>query len=227
MELELDLREYIHIIQKRFWLIVIITVLAMLTSGVISYYVLDPIYQASTTIMVGKPQSESELGQLQLQDLNLNLRLAKTYGEIVKSRSVSQEVIREMNLDLTPEQLTSKTTVDLVRDTEFITIKVTDTDPQLAADIANNLSKTFKKYVMQIMRVDNVQVLDAAVVPMSPIKPRKQLNIAIAGVLGLMFSLFLVFLMEYLDNTIKTPEDIQRHLNLNIIGAIPAMREED
>ena len=77
-----------------------------------------------------------------------------------------------------------------------------------------------------MMKVDNVQVLDDAVVPETPIKPRPALNIAIAGVLGMMVSIFVVFLLEYLDNTIKTPEDIEKHLGLSVIGVIPMMQDD-
>jgi len=72
-ELEIDLREYIHIIQKRLWLIILVTVLAVAASGVISFFVLNPVYQASTTVMVGKPASYADGSQIQMQDLTLNL----------------------------------------------------------------------------------------------------------------------------------------------------------
>ncbi|QUH19077.1 YveK family protein [Alkaliphilus sp. B6464] len=225
-EMELDLREYIYMIKKRLWFIILITILAITSSGMVSFFVLDPIYQATTTVMVGKPVSYAEGSQLQIQDLNLNQRLARTYGEIVQSRVVSEEVIFQLGLDITPGQLKEKTSVNLVKDTEFITISVTDTNPEKAANIANNLAEVFKKQVMDMMRVDNVQVLDDAVVPTSPIKPNKIMNMAIAGVLGMMVSLFIVFLLEYMDNTIKSPEDISRHLGLNVIGTIPMMEDE-
>lgn len=226
VEMEIDIRELIYIMKRRLWFIVLATILAILASGIVSFFVLDPIYQASTTIMVGKSSGYGDSSQLQIQDLNLNQRLAKTYGQIVKSRGVSEEVIDHLGLNITPEQLKAKTTVSQVNDTEFITISVTDTNPEEAASIANKLSEVFKKKVMEIMRVDNVQVLDDAVVPKFPIKPRIAINIAIAGVLGFMISIFVAFLLEYMDNTIKSPEDIQRHLQLNIIGTIPMMPEE-
>jgi len=225
-EIELDLREYMYIIKKRIWFIILVTILAVVSSGVISFFVLQPVYQASTTVMVGKPANYADGSQLQIQDLNLNQRLAKTYGEIVKSRGVSESVISQLNLNITPDQLKGKTAVKLVSDTEFITISVTDTDPQKAANIANKLASVFKTRVMNMMRVDNVQVLDDAVVPTSPIKPNKMMNMAIAGVLGMMISLFVVFLLEYMDNTIKSPEDIQKHLGLSVIGTVPMMPDE-
>ncbi len=226
-EVELDLKELIYIIRERLWFIIFITILAVGASATISYFVLEPVYRASTTLMVGKPpEYYMDSTQLQIQDLNLNQRLARTYGEIVKSRGVSELVISRLELNLTPEQLKNKTSVDLVKDTEFITISVTDTNPEQAAIIANKVAEIFQDRVIEMMKVDNVQVLDSAIVPKSPIKPRPQLNIAIAGVLGIMLSVFIVFLLEYLDNTIKTPEDIEKYLGLNVIGIIPVMQDD-
>jgi capsular polysaccharide biosynthesis protein len=161
------------------------------------------------------------LNQIQLSDINVNISLAETYSEIIKSRRVASRVIDEMNLDISYEGLRNITEVSLVRDTEFINIKVQNPNPEQARDIANKLAEVFQEEVVEIMNVDNVKILDKAVTPTSPIKPNKMMNIAIAGVLGLMLSVGLVFLIEFLDKTIKTPEDIERYLNLSIIGAIP------
>ena len=222
-EAELDLKEIMHIIRKRLWFIVLVTILAVGAGGVISLFVLEPVYRASATIIVGKPSSYLDGNRLQIEDLNLNQRLAKTYGEIIKSRGVLEDVISQLKLNLTTQQLKEKTLVKLVEGTEFITISVTDTNPERAADIANKMAEVFRFKVVNIMKVDYVQILDNAIVPRLPIKPRLELNMAIAGVLGMMTSIFVVFLLEYLDNTIKTPEDTEKYLGLNIVGIIPIM----
>lgn len=222
-EAELDLKEIMHIIRKRLWFIVLVTILAVGAGGVISLFVLEPVYRASATIIVGKPSSYLDGNRLQIEDLNLNQRLAKTYGEIIKSRGVLEDVISQLKLNLTTQQLKEKTLVKLVEGTEFITISVTDTNPKRAADIANKMAEVFRFKVVNIMKVDYVQILDDAIVPRLPIKPRLELNMAIAGVLGIMTSIFVVFLLEYLDNTIKTPEDTEKYLGLNIVGIIPIM----
>ena len=222
-EAELDLKEIMHIIRKRLWFIVLVTILAVGAGGVISLFVLEPVYRASVTIIVGKPSNYLDGNRLQIEDLNLNQRLAKAYGEIIKSRGVLEDVISQLKLNLTTQQLKEKTLVKLVEGTEFITISVTDTNPKRAADIANKIAEVFRFKVVNIMKVDYVQILDDAIVPRLPIKPRLELNMAIAGVLGIMTSIFVVFLLEYLDNTIKTPEDAEKYLGLNIVGIIPIM----
>lgn len=216
---EIELREYFYILWKRAWIIVLITVLSVATSGIISFFVLEPEYQTYATLMVGKPQSSEDT--IEYSDVLLNHKLVTTYGEIAKSRIVSKEVIENLGLDLTPEALRGKVNVTLVRDTEIIKIEVTDKNPELAAKIANELSNVFMKHVVKIMKIENVQVIDRAEVPVSPVKPKPMLNMAIAGVLGVMISVFIIFFLEYLDNTIKTPDDVERYLELPVIGMIP------
>lgn len=203
-------------------MIVLITILSVITSGYLSLFILDSEYETFTTLMLSKPSSGMISNEaIQYNDILLNQKLVSTYGQIAKSRLVSNEVIENLKLNLTPEQLGSKVNVSLVKDTEIIKIVVRDKDPELAARIANETAQVFNKNVVNIMKIENVQVIDKAEVPMNPVKPQVKLNIAIAGVLGLMASIFLVFLLEYVDNTIKTPLDVERHLELPIIGMIP------
>ena len=223
---EVSLREYFLILEKRLWVVLFVTIISIIASGVVSYFVLVPEYQTFTTLMVGKPKEYQNYDQkLEYNELLLNQKLVTTYGEIVKSRVVTDEVIKNLKLDLTYKEFAEKVNVNLVKDTEIIKIEVTDTSPQLAAKMANETAQVFMKSVMDIMKVENIQVIDEAQVPELPIKPRPKLNMAIAGVLGLMVSIFLVFLLEYLDNTIKTPEDVQRYLELPVIGTIPNIED--
>ncbi len=224
---EISLREYFLILRKRIWLIILLMILSITTSGLVSYFVLEPEYQTFTTLIVGKPKDYQNVdNKLEYNDLLLNQKLVSTYGELVKTRIVADEVIKNLNLDMSYKEFREKVNVNLVRDTEIIKLEVMDTNPVLAAEIANETAQVFMENVKDIMMVENVQVIDEAQVPDIPIKPRPNLNMAIAGVLGLMVGIFLVFLLEYLDSTIKTPDDIERYLNLPVIGTIPMVEEK-
>jgi capsular polysaccharide biosynthesis protein len=158
---------------------------------------------------------------LQYNDIMMYQKLLKTFSEIAKSRMISEKVIHNLKLDISPVTLQKKITVTAVGDTQMMTIKVTDYDPEVAAAIANNMAEIFKSEISQIMRVENVEIIDPAVVPVTPVKPRPMLNIAIAFVLALMVGVGLAFLLEYLDHTIKTPNDVEKFLELPVLGAIP------
>jgi len=213
----IDLREYLGIIRRRFWAIVLVTVVAVATSGIISYFFIEPVYSASTSLMVIKKDSPT----IDYSTLLMNQQLVKTYGEIAKSRTVAEHVIADLGLSMTAAELQGSIHVNAVRDTQLIQISVDSTVPAQASLIANAVAKDFIHQVVQIMKVENVQVVDPAIEPTTPVKPRPKLNMAVAGVLGVMVGVGLAFLLEYLDNTLKTAEDVRRHLDLPVLGTIP------
>lgn len=220
MEETIDLREYFAIIKKRFWIIAIITVVAMVVSGVISFFVLSPVYEAKSTLIVNTEKSQ-ETQMITGDQFSVSQKLAVTYGEIIKSRAVLESVISNLKLDSEYEDLVEKITVSPVQDTQIISISVQDTNPKKARDIANEIPKVFEKEVKRITKANDIQVIDKAILPENPIKPNKIMNVAIAAVLGMMIGLFVVFVLEYLDNKIKTPQDVEKHLGLPILGVIP------
>ena len=84
--MEIDLKEYLSIIWDRKWLIIGVTLLAILISGIISFFVLKPVYETSTTILIGKSNSSQQA--INFDDVMLNQKLVNTYGEIIKSKTV-------------------------------------------------------------------------------------------------------------------------------------------
>ena len=220
MEETIDLREYFAIIKKRFWIIGLITVIAMVVSGVISFFMLSPVYESKSTLIVNTEKNE-ETQMITGDQFSVSQKLAVTYGEIIKSRAVLESVISNLKLDSEYEDLVEKITVSPVKDTQIISISVQDTNPKKARDIANEIPKVFEKEVKRITKANDIQVIDKAILPENPIKPNKIMNVAIAAVLGMMIGLFVVFVLEYLDNKIKTPQDVEKHLDLPILGVIP------
>ncbi len=220
MEETIDLREYFAIIKKRFWIIALLAIISALISGVISFFMLNPVYEAKSTLIVNADkQAETQI--VTGDQITVTQKLAVTYGEIIKSRIVLDDVIKNLKLENTYESLSGQITVSPVKDTQIISISVQDTNPQKARDIANEIPKVFEKEAKRITKANDVQVIDKAILPKNPIKPNKVMNVLIAFVLGTMIGLFVVFLIEYLDNKMKTPQDIEKHLGLSVIGVIP------
>ena len=220
MEETIDIRELLQILKKRLWIVVLITIITTAASGVISFFVLEPVYQANTTLYVGKNISTE--GNIGYQDVLLSGQLVKDYRELAKSRLVSNIVINELGLsEITTKEIAEMLEVNLKSDTRIIEITAQHTDPKFAQVVANKVADVFKKKAIELIEVDNVQIIDVAETPKDPIKPNKTMNVAIGFVLGLMLGLGLVFLIEYLDNTIKTPNDVEKYLGLAVIGAIP------
>jgi len=224
MEEEIELRQYWEVLRKRWVIVVVLPLIAALTSGIISFWVIKPVYQASTTLIVGQKASDAAKNAAQMLDNNVllaNQQLAKTYATIAQSRTVEQAVIKDLNLPLTVEVFDKLIAITQVKTTEILEIQVTNTNPDLAASIANTMSQEFSKAVIEIKKVDSVSIVDKAVVPAKPVKPNKTLNVLIAFVVGLMASVGLVFMLEYLDNTIKTSSDVEKLLGIPVLGIIP------
>ncbi|HWI66398.1 MAG TPA: Wzz/FepE/Etk N-terminal domain-containing protein [Symbiobacteriaceae bacterium] len=221
---ELDLRSIFLTLRRRVWLLVLLPVLSALVAGLVSFYVLTPVYASSTTLWVVKDGS----GQINYNDLMLSRNLTKTYAEVAKSRAVLTDALRVAKVsDLTVAQLQGMITVTPVRDTEIIQFTIADVDRERAAVLAAAVAEAFRGQIRTFMKVENVAVVDAAQIPTSPVKPRPLMNIAVATVLGAMAAVGLAFLREYLDTTVKSPEDVTARLGLPVVGVIPVIDQPE
>ncbi len=222
---EMTLEDIFKALKKR-WLLIVSVTLMFLIGGSVFVLFFGPVpqYQSSTTVLVDYRASETEA--LTQNDINLSQKLVQTYTEIIKSLTILNPVIEEMDLSLTPNELLKKISVSQVNETEIIKISVTDEDPILARDIANTLAETFSEEISHIMKVDSTSILDEAVLPTMPLAQNKVTKIAIAGILGMMVSVGLVFLFEYLDRSIKTVDETESLLGVPVLGVIPKSKAE-
>ncbi|WP_338449985.1 Wzz/FepE/Etk N-terminal domain-containing protein [Niallia oryzisoli] len=222
MEETIHLKEVLLKLKKRLGLIVIFTTLAVIATGVMSYFVLPPIYQASTQLLVNKTQSEQPLynpGEVQT-----NLQLINSYNVIIKSPAILDQVVEELGMNLTVAELNEKITVSSEEDSQVLNLTVQDSDPQMAANIANETAEVFQEKIVTLMNIDNVNILSKAKVEEnpSPIKPKPLLNMALALVIGFMLGVGTALFLELLDNTIKSEQDIERLLQVPVLGAVAA-----
>lgn len=227
MEETISLRELMETIRKRLNLIVLITMAAVLISGIVSYFVITPIYQSSTQLLVN--QTKSDQPMYNPGEIQTNLQLINTYNVTIKSPAILDQVNEDLGLDMTVSQLNQKITVQSEKDSQVVNVTVQDSDPNKSAQIANQIAAVFQKEIVDIMNVDNVSILAKAEVGEnpSPVKPKPLLNIAIAFVVGLMAGVGIAFLLEYLDNTIKSEQDVEKLLELPMLGVIATFEEQD
>lgn len=228
--MELDLRDYLKVIRKRIWLLIAIVMISGLTTGIISYYVLTPVYEASTKLIVNKPNERTGIDALTINDVNLNIRIIDTYKEVIKTPYIMELVVKEYpQFDLTAEQLISKVKVSSVNNTQVMTLAVQDPSYTKAAEIVNAVSKVFQREIPNVMKVDNVSLLSKAEMTAhpAPVKPSPKLNVAISLVVSLMTGIGLIFLLEYMDDTIKSESDVQQILQLPALAMIVKIKDED
>jgi len=217
---EIDLRELIAVVRRRWRVIALITVLALAISAALTFLVLAPVYEASATMIVMKQNAPGVV--YDYNEVMLARRLSQTYSEIAESRRIA-ELVRKEIPELTVEDIEDQVTVAPVGDTELIEVTAEDTSPERAMKLANTLAEVFELEIQKIVNVENVEIVDTAAVPEHPVRPRKLLNLALAGILGLMLGVFGAFVAEFLDTRIKDEDDVERHLGLPVLGVIPTI----
>lgn len=220
----IDLKELFETIKKRLVLILAIALVAVVGVAIVNYYIIKPVYQAKAAILI----KETNKGTINNQEIQANLNLINTYNEIIKSPRILDEVGKKLNYsEGQTAGLSGKITVSSVKNSQVISITVEADSQPTAALIANTVAETFEANIKSIMSIDNVRILTPAKTNpnAAPIRPNKGFNVAIALVVGLIVGGGLALLLEYLDNTIKTERDIEKVLELPILGAVPRIEE--
>ena len=227
MEETISLQDIFKTLKKRWKLIFTLTLLAMAISAFISFVVLTPVYQSSTQILVNQEKQNAE--QINAQDIQANLQLINTYSVIMKSPAILNGVIDRLNLNATAKQLTGQITVSSEQNSQVVNVTVSDTNPHRAVEIANTTAEVFQKEIKTMMNVNNVSILTPAAVDenLAPVKPNPQLNIAIGLVIGLMLGVGLAFLLEYLDTSIKTEQEVEELLGLPVLGFVSPISDSE
>lgn len=220
----ISISEIFEALKKRWILIVSITLVATLISGVLSFFVIKPTYETSTKVFIGKEESNQE--GYNTNDIQMYQKLLQTYAETIKTNEVVQAAINNSkNTDLTVASVKGSLTVTPVTDTQILQIKYQNKSPELAKEILENITNEFVVLAKELVPNGNVRVIEAVQLPENPVAPNKKMNVAIAFLLGLMVSVGLVFLIEYLDNTFKNKEQLERELDIPVVGIIPETEE--
>ena len=220
---ELDIRDILSLIRERWWIILIIMCVSVIITSVYTLVTFEPVYSADTTIYVGS-EADSKT-QIVYNDLMVADRLVNDYRQLIKSRSVTGRVIEELGLKMSAAGLAGKIDVKSLQDTRIIQITVRDVEPQKAKDIANKVAAVFQEKAADIMKIENVQVIDTAILPTAPINVNTRNNILLSAAFGLVLGVALIFLIEYLDRTVKTPQDVKNAIDLPVLGMIPVFDE--
>ncbi|WP_139691845.1 YveK family protein [Sporolactobacillus terrae] len=225
MEETISLKEIFQTLRKRLVMILSITLLAVLAASVVTFFVMTPKYDASTQILVNQSNANNN-SLYQTNAVQTNVQLVNTYSVIINNPAVLNQVIKKLNLDVTAEELKEMLTVSTEQNSQVFTLTAESTSPQQSVRIVNGVAQAFQSQVKKVMNVDNVSILSPAnvVSSLDPVKPKATINLAIAFVVGLMVSVGLAFLLEYMDNTIKTEEDIEHILGLPVLGVISEIK---
>jgi capsular polysaccharide biosynthesis protein len=218
-EIEIDLKEIFFILLRKFWIIVVSGIGLAAIAFYISKFVLVPTYESTTKVYILNKQENTST--ITYADLQSGSQLTKDYMTLVTSRPVIEQVIATLNMNLTYSQLAGMVKVENPADTRLLNIKVIYTDPYMAKKIADEIREASSVHIKSVMDIDSVNKAEDANIPEGPSSPNVRRNTVFGGLAGSFLSAALIILVFLLDDTMKTPDDIEKHLGISVLSSIP------
>ncbi|WP_338842505.1 Wzz/FepE/Etk N-terminal domain-containing protein [Clostridium perfringens] len=219
----ISLQEIAYALKKRWKLIALITIAATLVSAILNFFVVKPQYEAKAKLFIGKQESQDN-SAYNNSDVMMYQQLMKTYAELVKTSDLITKAVKNADLDYNQNQIKgilNNLTANPSADTQILDLSFKGGNPKEVLKVTEAITDEFISESKELIPNGNVQVIQKPQLPEHPVSPNKKLNILIAFVLGLMVGVGIVLLLEYLDNTFKSREELEKTLDLPIIGAIP------
>lgn len=231
---EIDLKEIFYYIFKKKIFVILSVIICGIIGMLYTKYMVTPMYSSYSTVVLSKPEDttliengtiETSSNSITQNDVTLNQKLISTYSEIMKSRTVAEQVIKELNLNISENELMQNVSVTSKDDTEMLKISVANKDPQIAAQIANSITEVFKVKIKEIYNIENVTTIDTAIASNSPYNVNYIKNGIIFAGIGGIACCGILFLIFYFDTRIKSKEEVEELLNLEVLAVIPEIKE--
>lgn len=214
---EIDLMELFKLLLDNLLLIIGLGVLGFALAFGYTKFLVEPTYSSVSTVYI---QPTVKDNQVVASDITTNQKLTTTYTEIAKSNTVLSQVLPYFSNDLTKKQMASAISVRSIGETQIISFTAVTTDPELSARLVNRVVDVFVNEVKEIMAIDNLTIIDRAIVNEDKVGPNTTMNSAIGLILGLMIGVGIAFLKMMLNRTIQTRVEAERLLGIPVLGEI-------
>lgn len=222
MEESISLAELFDVIRKRIVLIISFGLIGIALAAIVTFFFITPKYSASTQVLVNRASDPNKTTQF--TDLQTDVQMINTYKDIITNTVILDDVRKELKSPITTDELKNQIEIVTQQNSQVFAIKVTDSDPYMAAEIANTVAKVFQDKISDIYTsVQNVKQISQAIPNSSQISPKPSLNMVIGLVLGILIGAALAFLMEFLDKTVRDEKFILDNLEWTNLGAVSQM----
>ncbi|AFA48861.1 YveK family protein [Acetobacterium woodii] len=238
---EVDLKELFRIVLKKWWLIILLTIVGFVGAYFGTAKLITPIYEAKTVLYIGRENSGLGTIDVSLGQLEADSQLIIDYKEIALTRLVIDAVVKNTGLNINDNEskngITGKssmtytdfqknTEIEAINNSRLFTVGFKDPDPEIAKKVSDELAKQLTIAVSQIVGVENIRILDQSTLPVKPISPNILINTIIGGLFGLLFSLFVILIMFLFNDTVKDEDDIKSLIDVSVLGSIPEFKGE-
>ena len=217
----IDLVEVFSLLFHYLWLIVIVGAACAVGAYCVSRFLLPKEYQSTTSVYI---IDRSDNSQTTYNDLQAGAQLTNDYAELIRGDYVINETIRELGLPDTYDRLRDRVTVTVPDNTRLVFITVTDYDPKQAQKIADTIREVSAQHITEVMQIDAVNVDAKATLPVKPSAPHNGRNAVVTALIGILLTCAVVIVRYLLDDTVKTPDDIQKYVQLSTLAVVPMNR---
>ena len=217
---EIDLLDLFFLLLSNFVFIVVGAIVVGAIVFAYNTFLVKPTYTSTTSMYVLNRNSTDSNG-LNTSDLSVANYLTKDYVQMIRSRTVVENVIASLDLDMTVSGLLEELSVNSQTDTRIIQISITDGDPYRARDIANMLRIKAAEHIKNVMNIEAVNVVDEANVPSTKTGPKTLRNTLIGGFIGALLVAAYFIVLYLMDDKINTAEDVESYLGLSVLGQLP------
>lgn len=214
----IDLVELFYVLWGHAWQIILCLVLGAAVAFGVTKFLITPMYQATSSIYIVSASNNSVVN---LTDLQIGAQLTADYQELLVSRPLLEDVIKNLDLDLTSGALASMISITNTADTRILKITVTSPDPQESADIANELVNQACIYLPEIMETEEPNLVEEAIPPTAKSSPSYSKNIVLGGLAGAVLCCGVLVLRYLMNDTFMTPDDVERYLGIQPLATIP------
>ncbi len=221
----LDVKDLLRVLWRRLWVVILVATL-MTGAAVGVSLVQTPVYETTTDVLVGQEQKGDTPFSL-ANDIAALEQIIQTVVVAVDSRVVAEDVIEDLDLQTTPEALLGNLSVQQIPETQFIQITYQDTDPEQAQRIANAVAEISTDGISEVSpsaSAITATIWEPAVKPDAPVSPDPARNGILALVLGIMLGAGLAFLLEYLDDSWRSPEEVELVSGVPTFGIVPKFK---
>ena len=215
-----DFKDLARYALKHFYIVIVTLILAITGSVIYTKFIQTPLYRSEAKLVLINANATST-SNLTNNDIALSNNLVKTNANIIKSRNVVDQVIDNLHLNASYEEIARQISVATTTDTQILTLQVSTPSALDSHLIAEELSGIFKQEVIKIYGIDNVQIIDKASLPEEPYNVNLMRQVLIGAAIGLAAGLGIIFLIFSLDTSIKSSENIEDQLQLVSFGAVP------
>ena len=219
---EIDLLEIMYLIRKRIWIILAAAAVFGAVTGLFTHYCIEDLYSSTSKLYI----LSSGASITSLTDIQIGTSLTKDYIQLVQGRPMVEEVIGNLSLNRTYEELLDQMTFSNPTDTRILVITAKDPDPALAKDIVDEFAVVARSNIAEIMKIEEPSVTEWGYISDKPVSPNLLRNILIGTLLGAFMAAGAVVLLYMLDDTVKSSDDIEKYLKLNTLTSIPLLEDE-